>query len=100
MAPEIVAMFAQQGETLKLLAAMISGMPQHTAPPPAAAPSIIQVMPAQSDVKRVALMRVQAILQLFDPSLRALAWRVSDMDHTGAPQAYDMERARKGCGKS
>jgi hypothetical protein len=93
IAPEVLAMFAQQGETLRILAQMMAGLPQHTAPPQAAAPSIIQVMPAQSDVKRVALMRVQAILQLFDPSLRALAWRVSDADHTGAPQAYDMERA-------
>lgn len=51
IAPAILAMFDQQSKTLALMARM----PQPTAPTPAIAPSIIQVMPAQSKVKRVSL---------------------------------------------
>ena len=57
------------------------------------APPIITVVPTQTDAKKVALQRVQAILQLFDPTLRALAWKVSETDHAGEPLSYDMERA-------
>ena len=57
------------------------------------APPIITVVSTQTDAKRVALQRVQAILQLFEPSRRALAWKVSEHDAANEPLAYDMERA-------
>ena len=54
---------------------------------------IITVVSTQTDAKRVGLQRVQAILQFFEPSRRALAWKVSEHDAANEPLAYDMERA-------
>ena len=88
-----MALVQQKAQTPPMFTTLIAGMPKNNAPKPAVALSIIQVMPVQSEVKRMALMRVQAILQLFDPGLRALAWRISEKDHSGAPQSYDMKRA-------
>jgi hypothetical protein len=65
----------------------------------AVAPPIITVVPTQTDAKKTALQRVQAILQLFDQDKRALAWKVSEVDHANVPLSYDMdwatERVRK-----
>ena len=114
MAPEVMAMFAQQAEALKqtaqaqadaqrqsadtfqALMTLIGNMAQGAAP---AQPPIITVVPTQTDAKKTALQRVQAILQLFDQDKRALAWKVSETDHAGEPLSYDMdwatERVRK-----
>ena len=51
------------------------------------------VVATQTDAKKVALQRVQAILQLFEPSLRALAWKVSETSPSNEVLSYDMERA-------
>ncbi len=71
-------MFTQQNETLQLLAKLIAGLPQQTAS--VAAPPIVTVVAAQTDAKKVAFQRVRAIIQLFDPDLKALAWRVTERD--------------------
>ena len=88
MAPEVMAMLNQQAEALRQTAqgqadaqrqsaetfqammTLITNMAQGAGP---VAPPIITVVPTQTDAKKVALQRVQAILQLFDPTLRALA---------------------------
>jgi hypothetical protein len=51
------------------------------------------VVPTQTDAKKTALQRVQAILQLFDQDKRALAWKVSEYDHANEPLSYDMDWA-------
>jgi hypothetical protein len=73
-----MAMFNQQAQTLQMLATLIAGLPHQTAS--AVAPPIVTVVAAQTDAKKVAFQRVRAILQLFDPDLRALAWKVTETD--------------------
>jgi hypothetical protein len=81
----------QQAQALQAMMEIIAKMPAQGAH--VVAPPIITVVATQTDAKRVALQRVQAILQLFEPSRRALAWKVSELDAAGEPLAYDMERA-------
>ena len=108
MAPDVMALFTQQAEVLRLTAQaqadaqrrsddnfkammlMITNMGQGAAP---AGPPIITVVPTQTDAKKTALQRVQAILQLFDQDKRALAWKVSEYDHANEPLSYDMDWA-------
>jgi hypothetical protein len=114
MTPEVLALFTQQAEALKQTAQaqadaqrqnaqtfeammkLIVNMGQGAG---AAAPPIITVVPTQTDAKKTALQRVQAILQLFDQDKRTLAWRVTEVDHANVPLSYDMdwatERVRK-----
>ena len=88
MAPEVMAMLNQQAEALRQTAqaqadaqrqsaetfqammTLITNMAPGAGP---VTPPIIKVVPTQTAAKKVALQRVQAILQLFDPTLRALA---------------------------
>ena len=81
-------------EMMKMMKAMTDVLqkfvPQGAALAP---PSVINVLPAQTDAKKVALTRVNAIVQLFDPAKKALAWKVTETDHSGNPQSYDMEGA-------
>jgi hypothetical protein len=84
-------MFTQQNETLQLLAKLFAALPQQTAS--VAAPPIVTVVAAQTDAKKVAFQRVRAILQLFDPDLKALAWKVTERDQSNEPTGYDMEKA-------
>jgi hypothetical protein len=81
----------QQAQALQAMMEIIAKMPAQGVQ--VLAPPIITVVATQTDAKRVALQRVQAILQLFEPSRRALAWKVSELDTAGEPLAYDMERA-------
>jgi hypothetical protein len=69
---------------------MVSDRPAQAVQAPA--PPIITVVATQTDAKKVALQRVQAILQLFEPSLRALAWKVSETGPSNEVLSYDMER--------
>jgi hypothetical protein len=108
MAPDVMALFTQQAEVLRLTAQaqadaqrrsddnfkammqVIANMGQGAAP---AGPPIITVVPTQTDAKKTALQRVQAVLQLFDQDKRALAWKVSEYDHANEPLSYDMDWA-------
>ncbi len=55
----------------------------------AVAPPIITVVSMQTDVKKWALLKAK----LFEPTRRALAWRVSEYGPSNEILSYDMERA-------
>ena len=61
--PEILSMFARQDKMFEAMMTMMTNMPVQTVQ--ASAPPIITVVATQTDAKKVALQRVQAILQLF-----------------------------------
>ena len=92
---EFMAILAQQAERqdrlMEQMLMVIANLPTPAAQ--AAQPPIITVVATQTDARRVALQRVHAILQLFEPSMRAAAWVVSERDNSGEPTAYDMEHA-------
>jgi hypothetical protein len=92
---EFMAILAQQAERqdrlMEQMLRVITNLPTPVAQ--AAAPPVITVVSTQTDARRVALQRVHAILQLFEPSLRANAWVVSERDNSQEPIAYDMEHA-------
>ena len=78
IAPEVAELFAQQSkalqqqsQTLQAVMQMIANMPAQGAQ--VVAPPIITVVSTQTDAKKVALQRVQEILQLFEPTRRAAA---------------------------
>ena len=89
--PEILSMMQRQDRMMETMMAFVQNMPAQAIHAPA--PPIITVVATQTDAKKVALQRVQAILQLFDPSLRAQAWKVSERGPSGEILSYDMERA-------
>jgi hypothetical protein len=84
-------MFERQDIMMQAMLTMMTKMPAPIAQ--AAAPPIITVVPTQTDAKKGALLKVQAILQLFEPAKRALAWRVSEYGPSNEILSYDMERA-------
>jgi hypothetical protein len=92
---EFLVLLAQQAERqdrlMEQMMQLITNLPTPVAQ--AAAPPVITVVSTQTDARRVALQRVHAILQLFEPSLRAAAWVVSERDNSNEPIAYDMEHA-------
>ena len=90
-----MAILAQQAERqdklMEQMLRVLTNLPTPVAQ--AAAPPVITVVSTQTDARRVALQRVHAILQLFEPTLRANAWVVSERDNSQEPIAYDMEHA-------
>jgi hypothetical protein len=87
----MTAYFTHMENMVGALTTMVKNMAPQPAPPLAL--PIINVLPAQTETKKANVLKVQAIIQLFDPPMRALAWKETEVDHAGVTQAYDMDRA-------